>query len=111
MVATTALGRVIGGAGVQPEALRRGRGLRDLGARLGVHKRGAFFASGLDDDEDEGAGRTEGERGVRPRENVRRAVRAARRDVWKTGGRSDRSVCSALATRERNPRARVGGFT
>ena len=43
MVATTALGRVTGGAGVQPEALRRGRGLRDLGARLGVHKRGAFF--------------------------------------------------------------------
>ena len=91
--------------------MRRGRGLRDLGARLGVHKRGAFFASGPDDDEDEGAGRTEGERGVRPRENVRRAARAARRDVWKTGGRSDRSVCSALATRERNPRARVGGFT
>ena len=71
-----------------------------------------FTASGLDDDEDEGGGAHGG--GARGQTN--RPSRGARGASRRGGNRRTprplgRAVCSASVTRERNPRARIGGFT
>lgn len=71
-----------------------------------------FIASGLDDDEDEGGGAHGG--GARGQTN--RPSRGARGASRRGGNRRTprplgRAVCSASVTRERNPRARIGGFT